>query len=292
MSSTSTNRTGRVSSIDYERGTYEVTYRDRGQSVTKEINMISNGEYKMPKVGQTVAINHNSNGTEAGVTTGTVWNSSNTPAEGYEGLFRKEYGQQKGECYERYDSNTGVYTQYAPVRTGRNSNGEIYDEAKGSISLIAAGQVQIESTGSSMSISAAQSTGVNSGTVMVINAGTDMTMEASANMGIVSGGTLQQQHGGDADIKYKGKLTEEVTKDAKIEYKAKLEEKVTGEAKLDFPGGLKITVGGCTIEIDTSGNVKIEAPKIELKAADGEAEIKTIKLTKHKHGGGPEPDPG
>ena len=291
MSSSSTNRTGRVSSVDYERGTYEVTYRDRGQSVTKEINMISNGEYKMPKVGQTVSVQHNSNGTEAGVTFGTVWNNSNTPAEGYEGLFRKEYGERKGECYERYDSNTGVYEMNAPERLHQKSKNEIYTEALGSISLIAGGQIQINSTGSSVSISGATSAGVTAGTTAVLEAGTDMTLEAGGQMGIVSGGKLQQQHGGDADIKYKGKLTEEVTKDAKIEYKAKLEEKVTGEAKLDFPGGLKITVGGCTIEIDTSGNVKIDAPKIELKAADGEAEIKTIKLTKHKHGGGPEPDP-
>lgn len=32
----STNRTGRVSAIDYETGTYEVTYADRGKSVTKK----------------------------------------------------------------------------------------------------------------------------------------------------------------------------------------------------------------------------------------------------------------
>ena len=34
----STNRTGRVSAIDYEAGTYEVTYFDRGKSVTRQIN--------------------------------------------------------------------------------------------------------------------------------------------------------------------------------------------------------------------------------------------------------------
>lgn len=46
----STNRTGRVSAIDYEAGTYEVTYFDRGKSVTRQINAMSNGEYKMPCV--------------------------------------------------------------------------------------------------------------------------------------------------------------------------------------------------------------------------------------------------
>ena len=37
----STNRTGRVSSIDYAAGTYEVTYFDRGRSVTRKINAMS-----------------------------------------------------------------------------------------------------------------------------------------------------------------------------------------------------------------------------------------------------------
>ena len=57
-----TNRTGRVSAIDYKAGTYEVTYFDRGKSVTRQINAISNGEYKMPSIGQVVSVSHNSNG--------------------------------------------------------------------------------------------------------------------------------------------------------------------------------------------------------------------------------------
>lgn len=134
-----TNRTGRVSAIDYKAGTYEVTYFDRGKSVTRQINAISNGEYKMPSIGQVVSVSHNSNGTAAGTTTGTVWNKTNTPAEGYKGLFRKEYAERKGLAYERYDENTGVYTQYVNRRTGRTCNGEIYDEAKGAISLVAGG---------------------------------------------------------------------------------------------------------------------------------------------------------
>ena len=134
-----TNRTGRVSAIDYKAGTYEVTYFDRGKSVTRQINAISNGEYKMPSIGQVVSVSHNSNGAAAGTTTGTVWNKTNTPAEGYKGLFRKEYAARRGLAYERYDENTGVYTQYVNRRTGRNCNGEIYDEAKGAISLVAGG---------------------------------------------------------------------------------------------------------------------------------------------------------
>ena len=35
-----TNRVGRVSSIDYESGTYEVTYADQGRRVTARINVV------------------------------------------------------------------------------------------------------------------------------------------------------------------------------------------------------------------------------------------------------------
>lgn len=151
----STNRTGRVSAIDYEAGTYEVTYFDRGKSVTRQINAMSNGEYKMPCVGQVVSVAHNSNGTAAGTTTGTVWNKTNKPAEGYKGLYRKEYGtSRKGQAYSRYDENTGVYTQYVDKRTGRTCNGEIFDEAKGPVSVIAGGQLQLKSSGASASIQA------------------------------------------------------------------------------------------------------------------------------------------
>ena len=90
-----TNRTGRVSAIDYKAGTYEVTYFDRGKSVTRQINAISNGEYKMPSIGQVVSVSHNSNGTAAGTTTGTVWNKTN-PGGGLQGPVPKGVRRTKG----------------------------------------------------------------------------------------------------------------------------------------------------------------------------------------------------
>lgn len=53
-------RTGRVSSIDYKHGTYEVVFADRA-SVSCTINAQSNGEYKMPEIGQTVSCTMNGN---------------------------------------------------------------------------------------------------------------------------------------------------------------------------------------------------------------------------------------
>lgn len=132
----STNRTGRVSSIDYEAGTYEVTYFDRGKSVTRKINAMSNGEYKMPAIGQIVSVSHNSNGTAAATTTGTVWNKTNKPAEGFKGLYRKEFGEKPGQAYSRYDANTGVFTlTVGKVTITINGDGSVYLNTAGDITI-------------------------------------------------------------------------------------------------------------------------------------------------------------
>ena len=228
----STNRTGRVSAIDYEAGTYEVTYFDRGKSVTRQINAMSNGEYKMPCVGQVVSVAHNSNGTAAGTTTGTVWNKTNKPAEGYKGLYRKEYGtSRKGQAYSRYDENTGVYTQYVDKRTGRTCNGEIFDEAKGPVSVIAGGQLQLKSSGASASIQAKTGMGIVAGTTVAIEAGTFMSLEATGAMSISAGGDFKFNIGGDSEEKRKGTT--------KQEYLDDVEQEVTGDVKQTLTGNLE-----------------------------------------------------
>lgn len=175
-------RTGRVSAIDYKRGTYQVTYYDRGQSVTQTINAVSNGEYRMPEIGQIVSVQHNSNGQAAGSSMGTVWNHSNRPAEGFRGLYRKEYGRKKGQAYCRYDDNTGVFALYIDKRITRICNGEIYDEAKGAASFVAKKQMQLKSAESSVSIQAETGAG--------INAGKNITLEAGQVISLEAGGTI------------------------------------------------------------------------------------------------------
>ena len=246
-----TNRTGRVSAIDYKAGTYEVTYFDRGKSVTRQINAISNGEYKMPSIGQVVSVSHNSNGAAAGTTTGTVWNKTNTPAEGYKGLFRKEYAARRGLAYERYDENTGVYTQYVNRRTGRNCNGEIYDEAKGAISLVAGGQFQAKSSAASMSLNA--KTGVS------IEAGTFVSIEAAGALSVTAG----------------GKYTLAAKKGAKIEVEG---------------GDAEITINGATVKVTEAGDVEIGSPtKISLTAPEINATAASGDIT-HMSGAVGKPD--
>ena len=214
----STNRTGRVSAIDYEAGTYEVTYFDRGQRVTRKINAISNGEYKMPVIGQIVSVAHTSSGLAAATTTGTVWNKTNRPAEGFKGLYRKEYGSQKGRAYSRYDENTGVYTQYVDKRTGRTCNGEIFDEAKGPISLVAGGQFQAKSSSASIRLNAKTGVGLVAGTSVSIEAGSFASIEAAGELSVSAG----------------GKYTLTVTKGVEVEVSG-------GEAKIALNGAV-ITV--------------------------------------------------
>lgn len=225
-------RIGRVSSIDYAAGTYEVTYYDRGQSVTRKINAMSNGEYKMPKIGQIVSVTHNSNGTAAGTTTGTVWNQSNKPAEGYKGLFRKEYASAKGQAYERYDENTGEYTQYIDKKTRRICNGEIYDEAKGPASFTSKEQVQVVSKEASASIQGKTGVGLVSEKSISAEAGTTVVVTA--------GETVDIQAADDTTITVNNDNIIKVKKDGKIEITAK--EKVTIKApEVKVDGNLIVT---------------------------------------------------
>ena len=288
----STNRTGRVSAIDYEAGTYEVTYFDRGKSVTRQINAMSNGEYKMPCVGQVVSVAHNSNGTAAGTTTGTVWNKTNKPAEGYKGLYRKEYGtSRKGQAYSRYDENTGVYTQYVDKCTGRTCNGEIFDEAKGPVSVIAGGQLQLKSSGASASIQAKTGMGIVAGTTVAIEAGTFMSLEATGAMSISAGGDFKFNIGGDSEEKCKGTTKQEYLDDVEQEVTGDVLQTITGTVTRNVTGDVTLSINGASITISAGGDISITSPtKVEVSApvlnaegASGDVKVQSISLVQHKH---------
>ena len=96
-------RVGNVSSIKYKKGLIEVTYPDLDDSVTDALPVFSfTGEYKMPKIGDEIAVLHLSNGAAAGVILGHYWNETNTPAETGEGLFLKQFALEAGKAYLRY----------------------------------------------------------------------------------------------------------------------------------------------------------------------------------------------
>lgn len=259
----STNRTGRVSAIDYKAGTYEVTYFDRGKSVTRQINAISNGEYKMPTIGQIVSVSHSSNGTAAATTTGTVWNKTNTPAEGYKGLYRKEYASKKGQAYDRYDENTGVYTQYVDKRTGRNCNGEIYDEAKGPISMVAGGQFQAKSSKSSISLNAKTGVGIVAGTSLSLEAGSFASVEAAGALSMSAG----------------GKYSLTVKEGMEIEVEG-------GEAKITLNNAVILVSAAGNVSVSSPTKITLEAPEISATAGAGDISIQGVSLVNHTHTNG------
>lgn len=103
-------RFGKVSSVDYESGMVRVTYKDKDDSVTMPFAMLNyNDEYRMPKVGEQIAVAHLSNGSSRGIVLGTQWNRKNRPRETGAGLYRKDLSRKKDAAYIRYDEKTGEY---------------------------------------------------------------------------------------------------------------------------------------------------------------------------------------
>lgn len=237
QTTTSTIRTGRVSTIDYKAGTYEVTYFDRGQSVTRKINAQSNGEYKMPKIGQIVAVNHNSNGPEAAVTTGTVWNQSNKPAEGYEGLYRKEFGNSNGEAYERYDSKAGTFSQVI----------------QGAASYVAGGMLRLLSNGASILLKALTDVG--------ISAGQDISAEAAGTIRLEAKEDLNEVVGGKKDVHVTGNATYALDGDATIKVGGVTVTVSGGKVSIDSPAEISLSAPVVNIK-GASGEVEINGVKL------------------------------
>lgn len=98
-------RLGNVSSIDYENGLCEVTYPDRDDTVTEMVPMLSNREYRMPEVDDLVVVLHPGDSPEDAVILGTIWNEKIKPAEGKEKVFRKEYCNEDGKAYRKFDAS-------------------------------------------------------------------------------------------------------------------------------------------------------------------------------------------
>lgn len=101
-----TLRIGKISSINYEKGTARVLYTDRDNAVTAELPLLS-AEYNPPKIDDFVLVCHLPNGSAAGIILGAFWNDKGRPVEGFEGLYRKDLDRTKGRAMLRYDANTG-----------------------------------------------------------------------------------------------------------------------------------------------------------------------------------------
>lgn len=83
-------RIGKVSSVDYEKGMISVYYEDRTAMVTSTMPVLSNGRYRMPKVGESILVAHLSNGTNAAVVLGTIFNDANVPKSSGQNVYYEE----------------------------------------------------------------------------------------------------------------------------------------------------------------------------------------------------------
>ncbi len=122
-------RIGKISSINYPKGTARVTYEDKCKSTTAEFSFLA-WEYWMPKEGDQVVVAHLSNGTSSAIILGPVWHDDHRPPEGFKGLYRKDLNREYGKAYERYDHNTGVFTLHiGAVTVTINASGSVTIDA-------------------------------------------------------------------------------------------------------------------------------------------------------------------
>lgn len=118
-------RIGRISAIDYKKGTARIVYHDRDTAVTEYFHTLTfNKEYHMPKVGDMVLVLHLTNGASTGIILGKYWGSANLPPEYGKEIYRKDFARENGETYIKYDDEKKKVTFVANYDTIFEYDGE------------------------------------------------------------------------------------------------------------------------------------------------------------------------
>lgn len=168
-------RVGKISSINYENGTARVTYEDKDGSTTPEIPFLA-WEFWMPKIEDQVLVGHLSNGSSRAVIIGPFWYDGHRPHQGREGLYRKEFTNEKGKDGAEYDAKAASYTIKAGGCTIVLRDGKATITAPNGIralaDMTAAGDLTVEGaatvtgdvTGGGISLDNHTHTGVHGGT--------------------------------------------------------------------------------------------------------------------------------
>ena len=178
-------RIGYVSSLDYENGMCEATYPDRDDTVTEKVPFLSNREYRMPAVGDMVAVLHPGDSPEDAVVLGTIWNKKIKPAEGKEKVYRKEYSNEDGQAYRKFDANSK----------------ELTDKVQGK-KILEAESLEIKVGGATVTVSKSGAVTISSPAGLSIKASGTLELEASTIT--ASAGTVNITGGG-GDVTVSGK---------------------------------------------------------------------------------------
>lgn len=139
-------RLGNVSSIDYENGLCEVTYPDRDDTVTEMVPMLSNREYRMPEVDDLVVVLHPGDSPEDAVILGTIWNEKIKPAEGKEKVFRKEYSNENGKAYRKFDANAKELLDFVDGKKILKAKSLEIKIGSATVTISESGSVKVDST--------------------------------------------------------------------------------------------------------------------------------------------------
>lgn len=178
-------RLGNVSSIDYENGLCEVTYPDRDDTVTEMVPMLSNREYRMPEVDDLVVVLHPGDSPEDAVILGTIWNEKIKPVEGEEKVFRKEYSNEDGKAYRKFDANAK----------------ELLDFVDGK-KILKAKSLEVKVSGTTVTISESGSVKVNSPAGIEIKASGELKLSATT---LTASAATVNITGGGGDVTVSGK---------------------------------------------------------------------------------------
>lgn len=138
-------RLGNVSSIDYENGLCEVTYPDRDDTVTEMVPMLSNREYRMPEVDDLVVVLHPGDSPEDAVILGTIWNEKIKPAEGKEKVFRKEYCNEDGKAYRKFDANAKELLDFVDGKKILKAKSLEIEIGSATVTISESGSVKVDS---------------------------------------------------------------------------------------------------------------------------------------------------
>ena len=98
-------RVGKITAIYYEKGTARVTYDDRDKAVSKELPFLFSEifPYKIDDLVWTARLSSNR---ADGIIIGLANSEVTPPAEGKEGLYRKDFSREPGEAYIRFDPDS------------------------------------------------------------------------------------------------------------------------------------------------------------------------------------------
>ena len=179
-------RLGNVSSIDYENGLCEVTYPDRDDTVTEMVPMLSNQEYRMPEVDDLVVVLHPGDSPEDAVILGTIWNEKIKPAEGKEKVFRKEYSNEAGKAYRKFDANAKELLDFVDGKKILKAKSLEIKIGSATVTISESGSVKVDSpagieikTSGELKLSATTLT-ASAATVNITGGGGDVTVSGKS----------------------------------------------------------------------------------------------------------------